>query len=164
MFFLKISHLLFSSFFSRLPKVEAFLSEVARFNTIAPIPVPRRTLTDLVYEGFNIPKNTFVIVSIWALLRDKEHWGDPDVFRPSRFLDSDGKYKKDEWLMNFGIGKRQCPGESLAKNVMFLFLVKLIQEFEFSVPADCPKPNDRGVAGFTVSAKPFEASVKIRTK
>lgn len=149
---------------SRLPKVEAFLSEVARFNPIAPIPVPRRTIADVTYEGYNIPKNSFVIISIWSVFRDKDHWGDPDVFRPSRFLNSEGKYQKDEWLINFGIGKRQCPGESLAKNVMFLFLVKLIQEFKFSIPEGCPKPNEKGIAGFTVSAQPFEATVKIREK
>lgn len=36
---------------------------------------------------------------------DVDHWGDPEVFRPERFLNSDGKVINDKWLMPFGLGK-----------------------------------------------------------
>lgn len=74
-------------------------------NTIAPIAVPRRAMSDVIYNGYYIPKDSFVIISIWSLLTDKEHWGDPENFRPNRFLNSEGKFVKDEWLSVFGIGK-----------------------------------------------------------
>jgi len=36
---------------------------------------------------------------------DEQHWGDPKVFRPERFLDSTGKIINDSWFMPFGVGK-----------------------------------------------------------
>ena len=39
--------------------------------------------------------------------------------------------KQSEALIPFSAGKRQCPGESLAKAELFLFFVGLIQKFHF---------------------------------
>lgn len=36
---------------------------------------------------------------------DKQHWGDPEVFRPERFLDSSGNIINDSWFMPFGVGR-----------------------------------------------------------
>lgn len=36
---------------------------------------------------------------------DPEIWGDPENFRPERFISKDGTFKKDEHLMPFGYGK-----------------------------------------------------------
>ena len=36
---------------------------------------------------------------------DPEIWGDPENFRPERFITEDGTFKKDEHLMIFGQGE-----------------------------------------------------------
>jgi len=36
---------------------------------------------------------------------DEQHWGDPKVFRPERFLDGTGKIINDSWFMPFGVGE-----------------------------------------------------------
>lgn len=36
---------------------------------------------------------------------DKDLWGDPEVFRPERFLDESGQLKKKDWSLPFGAGK-----------------------------------------------------------
>lgn len=36
---------------------------------------------------------------------DEQHWGDPAVFRPERFLDNTGKIINDSWFMAFGVGQ-----------------------------------------------------------
>lgn len=46
-----------------------------------------------------------MLASIWSVHMDKQHWGDPEVFRPERFLNGDGEILNDSWLMPFGIGK-----------------------------------------------------------
>jgi Cytochrome P450 len=44
------------------------------------------------------------MVNIRSVLMDSSHWGDPETFRPERFIDDDGNFKKDEHLILFGTG------------------------------------------------------------
>ena len=50
-----------------------------------------------------------------------DHWGDGNQFRPERFLDAAGGVSKDDHLIPFSVGKRQCLGETLAKVELYLF-------------------------------------------
>jgi cytochrome P450 family 2 subfamily J len=63
--------------------------------------------------------------------------------------------QKDEKLIPFSTGKRQCPGETLAKAELFLFFAGLLQKFRFSsVDPKNPPPVDME-AGLTSSLLPF---------
>jgi methyl farnesoate epoxidase/farnesoate epoxidase len=58
---------------------------------------------------------------------DPEYWGDPEAFRPERFLDpATGSLIRKERFVPFGFGKRVCMGESLAKSELFLFTSILV--------------------------------------
>lgn len=103
-----------------------------------------------------------VLVVLYSLFQDKEHWGDPEVFRPERFLDADGKFVKDEWMIPFGMGKRMCLGEVLARSVVFLFFTSIVQEFWLSVPEGDPKPSTVPLSGFTIAPAPFRVKVTKR--
>lgn len=46
-----------------------------------------------------------VLVNLGSVHADVEHWGDPKIFRPERFIDSTGKFCKDDHLILFGTGK-----------------------------------------------------------
>lgn len=35
---------------------------------------------------------------------DNEYWGDPEVFRPERFLSEEGKIVHEERILTFGLG------------------------------------------------------------
>lgn len=45
-------------------------------------------------------------MSLYSLHHDQLKWGDPEVFRPERFMDTDGKLNITEDMYFFGSGKR----------------------------------------------------------
>ena len=62
---------------------------------------------------------------------DPEVFPSPKCFNPERFMEGNGKHKKFEQFVPFGIGKRICMGESLAKNELFIFFVRMLQRMSF---------------------------------
>ena len=85
---------------------------------------------DIVVAGQTIPART-EIRPVMAEILKGDYWGDGRVFRPERFLDDEGKVRKDDHLIPFSIGKRQCLGEKLAKTELYLFFTGLVQQFTF---------------------------------
>lgn len=49
-------------------------------------------------------QNTTVLFSIYSVHMDKNYWGDPEKFRPERFLDANGNFINDEKIITFGLG------------------------------------------------------------
>ncbi|KAJ1523850.1 hypothetical protein ONE63_010406 [Megalurothrips usitatus] len=135
-----------------LPFLEATLLEVIRSNTISPLAIPHMNSQDIQLNGYTIPKGATLMLSMWSVLNDKKHWGDPEVFRPDRFLDKEGKFTKDPWLIPFGIGKRNCIGEAFALQVAFIFFSNLMNRFTFTLPPGSERPSTVNVqAGLTVT-------------
>ena len=58
---------------------------------------------------------------------DPEVFPNPKHFNPGRFLAEDGKLKRVEEFAPFSVGRRICMGETLAKNSLFLFFVRVLQ-------------------------------------
>ncbi|XP_046401397.1 methyl farnesoate epoxidase-like [Ischnura elegans] len=139
----------------RLPYLEAVLQEVMRINTIAPTAVPHRVTQDTTFAGFNIPKNTWLDLSLWSISHDPAKWENPDDFRPERFIDENGKLIRDDISLNFGFGKRVCVGMSFAKNCLFLFFGAMLANFEFRFVPGEPLPSTTSLPGFTTSPQPF---------
>ena len=79
---------------------------------------------------YTIPSAHILVPSATEIFMGEKSWKDPEKFDPTRFMEA-GKFKRDERVIPFQIGKRVCPGESLAKAELFLFLVGLIQKFKF---------------------------------
>ena len=85
--------------------------------------------------GYELPKDTWVMVNLWALHHDPKEWNDPEMFKPERFLDEDGKMApKPNSYLPFSSGRRVCVGEALAKSELLLSLSLLCQRFRFEVP------------------------------
>ena len=84
-----------------------------------------------------IPSGHILVTSLREILMGEKSWKDPKRFDPTRFMKA-GKFQRDDRVIPFQIGKRICPGESLSKAELFLFLVGLIQKFKFE-PAEGPR-------------------------
>ena len=123
-----------------MPYVSATILEIFRKSSLVTLAVPHAALTDVDFHGYTIPKGTIIIANLYDVHHDKKIWRDPDVFRPERFLTSDGKGidKRHPPIAPFGIGRRQCLGETLARNNVYLFLTGLFQEFDIKEPVGAP--------------------------
>ncbi|CAG2110465.1 unnamed protein product, partial [Medioppia subpectinata] len=116
-----------------MPYIQAFINEVFRWKTIAPLNLMRSASEDAYILGHFIPKNTRIMANIWAVHYDPKVWDNPDQFNPNRFLTPDGKHLiKTEALIPFSYGKRNCVGETLARVEVFLYFVSLLQRYTIS--------------------------------
>ncbi|XP_066198831.1 cytochrome P450 1A1 isoform X1 [Saccopteryx leptura] len=118
----------------QLPYMEAFILETFRHSSFIPFTIPHSTTRDTSLRGFYIPKGRCVFVNQWQINHDQKLWDDPSEFRPERFLTPSGTINKalSEQVVLFGLGKRKCIGETIARLEVFLFLATLLQQVEFS--------------------------------
>lgn len=55
-----------------------------------------------------IPKGTMVIPLQWAIHMDPSRWGDPQEFRPERFIGEDGAVLRPDGFIPFQTGELLC--------------------------------------------------------
>ena len=92
---------------------------------------------------------------------DPKVFPNPKEFNPGRFVDECGKIKRVEEFAPFSVGRRICMGESLAKNSLFLFFVRVLQRTSLCQTKKRLDPDDSYV-GVTRSPNPFEVKVTLR--
>uniref|UniRef100_H2ZCZ4 Uncharacterized protein n=1 Tax=Ciona savignyi TaxID=51511 RepID=H2ZCZ4_CIOSA len=147
-----------------LPLLQAFIQEILRCFTIAPLSLQHKTSADVEIGGCFIPKHTLILTNLYAAHHDPKTWKDPTTFNIYRHIDKDGKFVPSKKVISFGIGARSCLGEKLGRIEIFLFLANIIKTFEI-LPD--PKSNrlpsiDRGIAGFLYIPYPFKVVMKSR--
>ncbi|XP_010413500.1 PREDICTED: cytochrome P450 76C3 [Camelina sativa] len=117
----------------KLPYLQAVVKESLRLHPPAPFLIPRKSESDdvRIFE-FLIPKNTQVLVNVWAIGRDPSVWENPTQFKPERFLRRGIDAKGNDFeLIPFGAGRRICPGMPLAFRIMHLVLASLLYGFDW---------------------------------
>ncbi|XP_032527287.2 probable cytochrome P450 305a1 [Danaus plexippus] len=146
---------------NRLVYTMAYLYEIQRYFTIVPLAGPRRVSKDVTMDDFLIPKDTTVLISVGDVHFDPEMWEAPDKFMPERFIDDKGKLTKTENIYPFGIGRRRCPGDALAKSFIFIVFVGILQKYQI-VCRDDELPSDEPIVGLISSARPYTAEFRMR--
>jgi cytochrome P450 len=168
--------------------MEAFLNEVHRMSSLLPMSVFHKSLSDAEFHGYLIPKGSVLFLNVNDAHHDPKYWDEPDIFKPERFLDDSGtKLVKHEALIPFGAGKnfllrklshvqcfivlifiyaghRQCLGEPLARETLFIFLSGLLQNFNFETDDPEMKNNVelKGTSTFISSPKLFKVIMTER--
>ncbi|KAK3596390.1 hypothetical protein CHS0354_036940 [Potamilus streckersoni] len=145
---------------------EAFIMEILRACNIVTVSLPHTCSVDTKLRGFDIPKGTTLLPDIDSVLFDSKIWGDPEEFRPERFIGKEGTLLKPEEFIPFFTGRRNCVGESLARMELDLFIPALVQRLEFLPPEGTTLDINEldGVFGITHKPKPFEIRAILRTK
>ncbi|CAL9002224.1 unnamed protein product [Prunus brigantina] len=144
---------------SKLPYLQSIISETLRLCPAAPLLVPHLSSEDCIIGGFDVPRDTMILINAWALHRDPGLWDDPESFMPERF-ESGGNFSHK--LLPFGLGRRACPGVGLAQRVVGLTLGSLIQCFEWERVSgkEIDMTEDKGLT--MPKAVPLEAMCKSR--
>lgn len=97
--------------------LDAVIREATRL--LPPVPVYLRTSVatkEVRLGGHELPANTRVFLSNYALHRDPRNWDEPDTFKPSRWTDEARAaipYGHGAFWP-FGMGRRACAGQSIA--------------------------------------------------
>ncbi|CAH1797671.1 unnamed protein product [Owenia fusiformis] len=119
----------------KMPFTEATVIECMRFHPVIPLLQSRHTPDEPVeFKDFVLPPRTLIVENIHALHFDPDEWDEPNTFKPERFIGPNGKVIKDNHMLQFGSGKRECLGEPLAKMELFLFFVGILQKFTIKIP------------------------------
>nr|AIL94128.1 cytochrome P450 CYP3032A1 [Tigriopus japonicus] len=114
---------------SQTPFTEAFIHETQRCADIAPLALFRICMTDTYIKSYFIPKGTILISNLDAVMRNPNEFPDPWKFNPHRFIDDTGNFKPNLQVVPFGIGRRRCLGESLAKMELYKYVTGITQRF-----------------------------------
>ncbi|XP_071537608.1 LOW QUALITY PROTEIN: cytochrome P450 2J3-like [Panulirus ornatus] len=88
-----------------LPYTLAVIHEIQRTFKLIGFSLPHSALEDCYLAGYFIPKGTVLLANLDDALSDTQLWKDSQHFHPDNFLDENGKYKKNEAFLPFGIGK-----------------------------------------------------------
>ncbi|KAF5297444.1 hypothetical protein FQR65_LT01375 [Abscondita terminalis] len=161
----------------KVPYIQAVLLEVKRYCSVVPI-ASRRAFKATVLEGYDIPKDTTVLINLNAVLMNKEIWGDPDVFRPERFLDKNGQVLVSQEFLPFSmgifaisvnsensyefLGRRRCLGEPFAKTFLFIFFVEILKKYTILPSKGMQAPSIKPQKGIVSLPQKYSAEFKLR--
>ncbi|XP_067950726.1 cytochrome P450 2B9-like isoform X1 [Watersipora subatra] len=137
-----------------LPYTDSVLLEVLRKANIAPSSVPHSLCNSVEIDGKILPSGADILLNMTSVLYDETVFEEPDKFKPERYLTGDIALKKQRTIP-FGIGRRACLGESLAKMEIFMFFVTFVQRYNMSLPDGC-MATDEPVTAVVNTPKPYE--------
>ena len=125
--------------------------EPVGFNSLRNIPLTERTvlevlrlhpplfmlvrvaMEDFVYEGYFIPKGTWVLLSPTVSHRIPALFHNPEVFDPDRFAPPREEDKRDFAFIPFGGGRHKCMGNAFALLQIKAILAILLRRYEFEL-------------------------------
>ena len=123
----------------KLKYLDAVVKETFRLHPAQPLLVPHRASESSSIGGYTIPKDTTLMLNVWAIHRDPRLWDNPLEFRPERFL-NDGIASKFDYsgknfqYLPFGSGRRKCAGIALAERLLMFVLASFLHSFEWKLP------------------------------
>jgi cytochrome P450 len=146
---------------SGLPFAGAIANETMRLRPVAPTFFLEPT-KDTVVGGVEVPVGTFLVLLLRAPAVNAAHFGEPQAFRPARWLDpaATGGAHDPGAHQPFGSGPRICPGRSLALLEMKLVLATLYQSFD--VERVGPAADVKEIFSFTMAPKGLRVRLRRR--
>ncbi|MFS7916796.1 putative cytochrome P450 [Helianthus anomalus] len=136
----------------KLQYLDATIKDTLRLHPILPFLMPQSPSKDCMVGGYTVPKDSTVLLNVWSIHRDPQHWDksagksclnrfnspdNPLEFNLDRFLTYDEAKKSYNGnnlnFFPFGSG-RLCPGLPLAEKMLLFILASLLHSFDWSLP------------------------------
>uniref|UniRef100_A0A0E0KJA1 Cytochrome P450 n=1 Tax=Oryza punctata TaxID=4537 RepID=A0A0E0KJA1_ORYPU len=143
----------------QLSYLQCIINETLRLYPAAPLLIPHESSADCEVSGYHIPSGTMLLVNVIAIQRDPMVWKDPNEFKPERFENGESE---GLFMIPFGMGRRKCPGETMALQTIGLVLGALIQCFDWDRVNDAEVDMTQGSGLTNPRAVPLEAMCKPR--
>ncbi|OAL25774.1 hypothetical protein AYO22_04763 [Fonsecaea multimorphosa] len=136
----------------KVPYVNAIIKEAARYYTVSAMSLPRKTVTEVDWNGAKIPAKTMILINAQAANHDVDHFGpDAAVFNPERWLNDEyvtrpsstaPEEKPSQGIQHFsfGAGSRACSGQFIASRLLYTALVRLLVCYKI-VASETEPPN-----------------------
>lgn len=100
-----------------------------------------------------LPKGSTVLVSVYSIHHDPQHFPEPDLFLPERFSDEGKASRSSAAFMAFGTGPRNCIGARFGMLQCRVGLVAMLMAYEFSPGAKTPPKMEFDERGFLLTPK-----------
>ncbi|CAN6194055.1 unnamed protein product [Urochloa humidicola] len=118
-----------------LPYLKLIIKETLRLHTPGPLLLPRECQEAREILGYDVLKDTIVLVNAWAICRDPKYWDEPEVFKPERFEEGTTDFMGTDFRYTpFGAGRRICPGLAFSLANVELVLAMLLFHFDWQLP------------------------------
>ena len=139
------------------PYTEAVIHEIQRLGNILTLSVSHFSNADGTLDNgrYFVPKGTAIFCSLGDVMSNPEYFPEPDKFDPTRFLNG-GKFEPHPKVIPFGLGKRRCLGETLARMELYIFFTAILSRFSLTKARDSDVYDHEPIMGTTMSPKPYK--------
>ncbi|KAF2090608.1 putative cytochrome P450 [Saccharata proteae CBS 121410] len=132
----------------KVPYLRAIVQEAGRYYTVSAMSLPRKTVTEVNWNGAIIPPKTMILINAQAGNHDIDHFGPTaSKFDPERWLDPilpgspiTEKPFSGQPHLSFGAGARACSGQYIASRLLYAALIRIISSYRI-VASETEPPN-----------------------
>ncbi|XP_054710570.1 cytochrome P450 2J4-like [Uloborus diversus] len=148
----------------KVPYTFAVIMESQRFSSIVPLSTTRLANNDFTIKDYTIPKGAEIVANLWALHNDPKYWKEPEKFIPERFLTNNGStlVKNPPSYAPFSLGRRNCPGETIAWMEILSYFTEILKKFKIS-PQPGAKLNFTVINGLVARLEPQSLCFEARS-
>ncbi|KIW00052.1 uncharacterized protein PV09_08399 [Verruconis gallopava] len=130
-----------------VPYVNAICKEAERYYTVSAMSLPRKTVSEIKWDGAVIPPKTMILINAQAANHDEARYGPTaSEFNPERWLSSLSPPTEIEAKgiqhFDFGAGSRMCSGQFIASRLLYAALVRVITSFKIIASKEEPPNTD----------------------
>lgn len=112
--------------------LEQCICESLRLYPVLPL-IGRSLKEDIDIGSFTVPSGSEILIPIYELHRNPEHFPNPDEFNPDRFAPERSAKRHAYSFIPFSSGIRNCSGQKMAMCQMKIVLSHVIRRFDLEV-------------------------------